>query len=151
MNKLSRIKLILAISLVMACSGMAKADDDTAFDGYNYTDLRVSSAQIFTGLGRIFAVYGSTDTSINGNYCQVVDTVAQTINAPWPEAFDPRMKSPPLFFASTSTIAGIGIETQVTKLIDYGSKGVVVSSGCFLYKTAVASGNARRCGIVWRK
>lgn len=155
---MNKIKLILALSLgvvILGVSSKSKVEAASYYDGWNFTLVDASSAVIFTGGGRVRAIYGSTDTAMMGNYCILIDTpgVVRT-NPVFPTAYSTdRWKSPSLYFVSTNTATGSGIPTSPATylLMDYGTDGVLISSGAYLGKTAAGSGGARQVGVLWRK
>ena len=150
---------VLAVSLLVGLIvSPVKAELQSTFDGWQYTEIRTSGT-VFVDGGRIGKVYASTDTTPGSNYFVICDTPGiHASNAAWPTSYPADVvKSPPLFFVSlssgTGSINGLipNNQGQMALLMDYGEYGLRISSAAYIFKTGAASGQALRVGVLWRK
>lgn len=150
------LAFVLLAGLSMRRIPVLQADTQSVFDGWNYTEI-ITSATIFEGNGRVGRLYGSSDTTPGANYFVLLDTSADNVsNAAWPISYPEGLRrSPALQFVvpSTDTVNGVWNPTTAQQylMMDYGPYGVRIDSGAYVFKSAAASGQALRVGVLWRK
>lgn len=159
---MKKITLCVLALVLLAMSAMSvksvKADQQSVFDAWNYTEIRTSGTVFLDG-GRVAALYASTDTTPGANYFVLVDTPGvQASNAAWPASYPANLrKSPALFFVVQSTpltggISGaLATNSNMSVVLDYGDYGIRISSAAYIFKTAASSGEALKVGVKWRK
>lgn len=165
MNKLLSV---LAVSFFLGIA-VVKADPQSSFDGWTYTEVDVASGVVFNGLGRVGSVYASSDVPGGRDWFVICDTpggsiangslgAGSSVGSAFPASYPSSVRvSPPMYFVTPSTPMSGGTNgsfptgTNMSKVLDFGEYGVKITSACFVGKTAAASGEARKVGLLWRK
>src|SRR2546421_57506 len=130
--------LSFLLGILVRPAKKAWADEQSSFDGWNYTEVGVSSAQIFNGFGRVKAIYASTDTEAGGNYMVLFDTpggclssnitgasCGNSVNTAFPASYtDAERRSPPIMFIASGTFSPtnniVSNGSNMWKVLDYG-------------------------------
>ena len=139
-------KFILALAF-LAVSVLAVSNVQAGvWDGWTLTEI-TSSTGAFEGVGRVQAVYVSTQQSNGTDWTVLIDSAPGTdirlISFP-----SAQKKSPAVLF--TSNTVNSGLLTNY-KALDYGEDGALFTKGCFVYKTNASTGESNKVFIKWRQ
>ena len=154
MNKIKNIVfglcLLVTSIYIVSLNEKQVYGTSSVFDGWHYTEVSLATGTIFTGAGRVKKVFASSDTTLGANFAFLADTV--TASDPAIASFDETRRRSPVFQFPVSTVTASGSSGQgIWTVVDYGEDGVIFTSACYVWKTAAASGQALRVGVLWRK
>lgn len=149
--KIKNLLFVFSFSIIGLLIAYEKAEAGL-FDGWKYEEI-TSSGIVFSGSGRIKAVYASSATFLNvaaktEPYFVIADTPGVT--GVMPASLATRERSPWVVFPSTNSAANnIGI---YQKVVDYGDEGVIITSAAYVFfGGGSASGQAQRVGLLYKQ
>ena len=150
---MDKLKLIIVSSLFIlgAFLTAARAEIGGRYEGVEFLEADISSGVVGSSRkSRVLAIYASSNTSLTQTEWFVLLSSGdheRTLYSDYVEGASGQFKSPPIFFpvASTNTVSN-SFGQNYYKVMDYGERGISISSAAYIYKSAPTSGNARR---VW--
>lgn len=139
---------IIAFALLTVGLLAAAVSAESIFEGRQITEITHTTTAVFMNGGRVFKIYNSSNAANTTltNFSQLIDTQTIIGQVSYNSFARDNIKSPALLFFSTPTI-----NSNYTLAMDYGEKGIFISTGCFIWKTEVSSGNAVKTYVEWSK
>lgn len=144
------VSLLTIGTLIGTCFALGGSNSNQTglSQSWNTTEVSGSSATIWSGRGGyVKAIYVSTETAgtlAGTDWWVMIDTPTPT-NVTFASFATATKVTPARMFPTTTTVGGITADGT----LDFGDP-VYLSSGCFIFKTAAASGEALKVFVKWK-